>query len=351
MPSQFKQQAISRFLSCGVRRRALPALMLAGLVSGCGGGSRPATTPDTSDVFIDAAGPLCGRRDTETGYCIQPTSSSATLEVLQAALTDPKGEQFEMASFGWTRDSSQTLTGLTYTAGSNDYSMLNKNLVVGKNQIIADGKTYSYSKPYLGGSQFLAGEEQTNVWLSWAGALNLGQVYNGTQSGEPGTFVTYGGTQWFSTVGLLTDKIDAPVDQHITYTGLLSIYAGDGSIVGGYPSYIWGGCPITLDFNASNGELTASPVKCDSTGPNIDSSTVQFDLPPLFFKNSRVGPLIGRSASIAIAGNIDNNVNAPVSALFDATKIEGALYSAGAQYLSVIGAGTLGSFQITAVRK
>ena len=341
--------------------------MLVCAVSACGGGGSSGVNPHTSDtvlastIFIDPAGPLCAQRDTLSGYCIQPTSSSATVEGLQAAMIDPNGERFAVDSFGWASDAKQNIFAGAYVGGNSfNYSMLKKTLIFGKNQIIVDNKTYSNNGPYAFNSsfRFLSGQEPIDIMMNWPGALIFWQEYDAylSKSGTtPFDFsVNTGEIQWTGIVGALTDKHDAPVESEITFTGYVSILGGDGSAFDppiNLIKLIGGKCPITLVLNTSTGALRSDSVKCISSGSNTDTSTIAFDLPTLFFENSRVRPLVGSEASISIAGLADNAPGASVDATFKATKIEGALFGVGAKYLNIMGAGTLGSFTIFAMRQ
>jgi hypothetical protein len=337
----------------------IAALVWTCALAGCSGGSdNPPAAAEESRVFAAASGALCAQRDAASGNCVEPTSSSARLESLKAALLNPGGEKFNFNSFGWAVAESRTTLRGQYTAGGNAYSLLKKPLVLGRKTILADGKTYNYAQEFLGSERFVSGEEPFDVGFGLPGAMTIAQQYNGTLSNsgtlQSGITSIFGRTQWRGLAGLLTDTRDAPTESEITYTAEVSVWAGDGSPFAperNVFSSIWGGCPITLVFTPATGALKAGAAKCTSAGPDIYTTQVQFDLPALFFERSRVMPLVASEASIAISGLASDQPGADVSAVFKAPKIEGGLYGAGAKYLYITGVGPLGAFEIRGVRK
>jgi hypothetical protein len=367
----FKQQKptgnLGRMRQPRHARRTLAALMGACAVSACGGGSggaasggQPATTAaETNKIFIDPAGPLCAQRDTLSGHCIQPTSSSMSLAALQAAIVDPAGQTFTVDTFGSSEDANiKSFRGM-YMENTKNFTLQKKTFVFGKKQTVVDGKTFDYEKHYAGDDdKFYAGTDPLDVRKSEIGTFFLS--FRNTTAASMGppdaagpTTTDVAVTSFGGTLGLLTDKHDAPVEAEITYKGNVYVYGGDGGVEGP-PSLILrmtaGSCPMTLVLDTASGALTSAPVKC--TDPLTNLATIQFELPRLQVENSRVGPLLGTEVSASIAGYAGNFPElSPISAVFRTGKIEGGLFNAGARNLSIIGVGPLGQFEIRATRQ
>ena len=266
------------------------------------------------------------------------------------------GEQFEVDGFGWNYDEVTEIVKSVYTAHSFTHKMLAKKIVLGKRQVLIDGKTYPYSMPSpLGdGSRFDTGDSIVDVGNDGSTYYaTVDKQYNGTMSSSsadlPLIAMRSTLSRWTPVIGLLTDKHDAPAERIVRFTGLLAVFAGDGAPLGKVFNNLGGGCPITLELNTSTGALTAPTVQCASADPS--ATNVSFTLPTLFIDHSRVGPLVGAQANISIAGLTVGDPGAETSFVFNAGKIEGALIGPGSAMLNIVGVGSTGMFTILGLRQ
>lgn len=342
----------------------LGPLALALALSGCGGGGSQgintavseASIKESNPVFAEPSAPLCSKKTFDV--CEEPTSSGATIDQLRTVLTDPQGPMVSLKRHGNTFFDHSKLDGGGWEEGSHDYGSAVKTILIGRNQVVMDNMTYTYSKTLPSGLLQFNGDSTKGVAVEYGDprvhsfdGIKLSATENKISVVPvPGqsAISTYDVQYWSSLVHLLTDWADAPpANTEIQYEGFATVLFGSGAPDDSKKNRLLSGatCPITLTLNAFTGRLSAPPVTC-----SYENTTMSFSLKDLTIRGSMVWGGLGNEAS-AYGSGVDSSNSVTVPLDFTSSTVDAAVYGSGAKFIVVEGSGPRGSFQILAAKK
>ena len=327
---------------------ALASGGMALMVTACGGAGDDGVSGNST--FAQPSSALCAQRDL-FGVCAEPTSSALTITQLLALQGDESGERVRFTAFAIETNiaGDPDLPAFGGKPSPFTYALLEQPVVIGRRMISFD-KAYGEigGTPYLGLGRFLPGTSES-----------LDPTGLGAAPIELRSLFSYGSSQWdwSGVFSPLTDRIDAPADQEITYLGLVRIQAGDGGWVAspgpGVPAHsrwVFGSCPITLKLSTADGNLAVDEAAC--TDPNTQA-VIRFNMGPVSFKDSRLHAL-GSEAVVQIdrlTGGLIGIPNIePIAVQFQSNRLVGAIYGRAAAGIALLGWSPQGRIEIVARR-
>ncbi|WP_454708241.1 hypothetical protein [Delftia acidovorans] len=353
------------------------ALTACGGGSGNDGGAGDAGTGTDggtrSGVFIAASGALCAKRS-NTGNCVQPTSSAIEEAELVKTIIDPDAQKplidFDAMGFiinnvlTYSQEPGMPPKGSITTPS---YGMERRHIQAGRNTFTIAERSYPNATyfPTAGHTQykkeginaavtFRIGSPQDHQEGEWGTSLD--ESRNISVSGSMPNMRSEN-TGWMSGLHLLTDQADAPKEKTVIYVGSVAPSGGTGEVLNEHTTNSLGtGVSYEAELDTSTGMLTG--VMIDFTDPKSQRRTV-LELPPLKFENSRLTDASRRQRiDIRLEGpGSDSRAGAPLPDTahtqldFSLDGLEGEITGKQAQTIQILGGGPKGFMQLVLMRK
>lgn len=344
------------------------------------GSNNSANNTQGNSVFIAASGPLCAQRSSQSGNCIQPTSSAIDEAGLVQAIIDPDPQKplIDFDSMGFLHNTTFTHGTGTKPTGSiifDSYGMARRAVQVGRNTFTVQDRSYplATNQPQAGRITYSNAQGTGSVSFSIGNPEDHKEGYWGTTFTEnqtigPATIsdTSRRNSNWFSDLRLLTDQADAPREQTVTYVGTINPISGTGERLNEHTlGLLSTGVHYEAEFNTATGKLTG--VRIDHTDPGSQRRTV-LEIPELQFMNSQLVPasrshrmriqLEGPGEDSRMSSTSDNGSpgaplpdTARMQADFTLDGLEGEITGKQAEAIQIIGGGPKGSMQLVLMRK
>ncbi|CAN5771658.1 hypothetical protein BH11PSE8_BH11PSE8_44350 [soil metagenome] len=119
-------------------------------------------------------------------------------------------------------------SGLGVTTSQGDCTVLEKTLVLGRNQVTEDSRAYAFSRAVDAGNlEYASGESRFALSLLWGGGTPFAGRCNNNDEKSIGTDGTghVGVKTWANFFGPLTDRANAPTEVDVQYTGTIVIHS------------------------------------------------------------------------------------------------------------------------------